>query len=279
MSARVLVVDDSATVRRIVCSILSEEGYSVAGSPDGADALERVQRERFDLVLVDFVMPRLNGFQFAQAVRSVASLRALPLVLMSARADAIAERFMAATGSTAWLAKPFSPGALLSTVREALAVDQPVGAEGPEGPAIAPDERTSVQPVPLVSRRPAGAARAQVEPAMAAARLLLPALQSLGLQVEAEALARSLASQLAGRGSAELISALEEFTGPRGGLEGRLEQVSLGEVFQLLALQRQTGVLRIDRGGPSARSVSLALRRGRLDGCVGGVLDEDFRLG
>ena len=90
MENRVLVVDDSATIRRIVILILGEAGYSVATAPDGAEALDRVQRERFDLVLVDFVMPRLNGFQFAQALRSIAALRDLPVVLMSARAEVIA---------------------------------------------------------------------------------------------------------------------------------------------------------------------------------------------
>jgi hypothetical protein len=76
----------------------------------------------------------------------------------------------------------------------------------------------------------------------------------------------------------ELASALEELGGPRPALEGRLEHVGLGEVFQLLALQGQSGVLRIDRGGASRR-VCVGLRKGRVDGCTGAAFEEDLRLG
>jgi CheY-like chemotaxis protein len=269
MSARVLVVDDSATVRRIVSAVLTEAGLSVSGAGDGAEALERVQRERFDLVLVDFVMPRLNGFQFAQAVRSVASLRALPLVLMSARAEAIAERFMAATGSTAWLAKPFAPAELLAVVRGALLA---------EGPEVADVLRSAVQPVPLVSRRASGPAKPAADPAEVVARALQPVLHAAGVSVGVESLRSALAAQLGGRVAPELASALEELGGPRPALEGRLEHVGLGEVFQLLALQGQSGVLRIDRGGASRR-VCVGLRKGRVDGCTGAAFEEDLRLG
>lgn len=273
MSARVLVVDDSATVRRIVSAVLTEAGFSVAGAGDGAEALERVQRERFDLVLVDFVMPRLNGFQFAQAVRSVASLRELPLVLMSARAEAIAERFMAATGSTAWLAKPFAPSALLGAVRGALR-----GPEATGGEAEAEVAHSTVQPVPLVSRRGSGPARPASDPAEVVARALLPVLHAAGVSAGVESLRAALASQLGGRAAPELAGALEELVGPRPALEGRLEQVGLGEVFQLLALQGQSGVLRIDRGG-AARRVCVGVRKGRLDGCTGAAFDDDLRIG
>jgi CheY-like chemotaxis protein len=274
MSARVLVVDDSATVRRVVSAVLTEAGFSAAGAGDGAEALERVQRERFDLVLVDFVMPRLNGFQFAQAVRSMASLRDLPLVLMSARAEAIAERFMAATGSTAWLAKPFAPSELLAVVRAALLAAEP-GAPEPASEV----SRSAVQPVPLVSRRASGLAKPPADPAEVVARALQPVLHAAGVSLGVESLRAALAAQLGGRVAPELASALEELGGPRPALEGRLEQVGLGEVFQLLALQGQSGVLRIDRGGGPARRVCVGVRKGRVDGCTGAAFDDDLRLG
>ncbi|MEZ4392808.1 MAG: response regulator [Polyangiales bacterium] len=279
---RVLVVDDSATIRRIVSTILKEVGYSVATSPDGADALDRVQREPFDLVLVDFVMPRLNGFQFAQAVRSISSLQALPIVLMSARAESIAERFVTSTGAAAWITKPFTPSTLVAVVESALArsgrlaepeedLDDDVAGSGP---------RSAVQPVPLVSRRVTGAQRAPAQPGEAAARALLPVLESIGLRAAPEALARALAAELTGKVTHELVAAVEDLAGPRAALEGRVEQVGLGEVLQLLALQKQTGVLRVERLGVArARSVALGIRRGRIDGCVGGGFDDGMRLG
>ncbi len=120
MARRVLVVDDSATLRKIVRTVLEEAGYEVESAVDGADGLERVQRAGFDLVLVDFVMPRLNGYQLTQAIRSIPALRALPVVLISARAEQIGGRFMAQTGAAFALVKPFTPTALLDTVARAL---------------------------------------------------------------------------------------------------------------------------------------------------------------
>jgi CheY-like chemotaxis protein len=120
MPGRVLVVDDSATVRKIVRAVLEEAGYEVSDAPDGQQALEIIQRHPFDLCLVDFVMPRLNGYQFAQAVRSIAHLRTLPIVLMSAKADQIGERFMRQTAAIDAITKPFPPDAILAVVAHAL---------------------------------------------------------------------------------------------------------------------------------------------------------------
>ncbi|MDB4932507.1 MAG: hypothetical protein JWM10_4991, partial [Myxococcaceae bacterium] len=120
MPARILVVEDSATVRLLVEAILRGAGYSVETAVDGVDGLERVHRASFDLALVDFVMPRLNGYQFAQALRGLPGGVDLPIVLMSARAEAIGDRFAQQTGAVATLAKPFSPSALLELVRASL---------------------------------------------------------------------------------------------------------------------------------------------------------------
>ena len=85
MPGRILVVDDSPTIRRLVRSVLEESGYDVSTAPDGQAALDLLQREDFDLALIDFVMPRINGYQLAQSIRAIDRLRELPLVLMSAR--------------------------------------------------------------------------------------------------------------------------------------------------------------------------------------------------
>lgn len=275
---RVLVVDDSATIRRIVSAILTEAGYSIVASPDGADALDRVQREGFDLVLVDFVMPRLNGFQFAQAVRSIQALRELPIVLMSARAELIADRFLATTGAAAWLTKPFTPTALLDAIESALSASARVSLRS-SAEADASSVRASVSPLPLVSRRGSGTYRGVAQPGEVLARALQPALLRLGVQVSHEALSGALQTELQGRVTDELHAAIDALSGARAALEGRLEQVSLGEVLQLLVLQKQTGVLRVESGGARSRSVALGLRRGRIDGCVASGFDERFRLG
>jgi len=136
MPRRLLAIDDSATLRAILRAVLTDAGYEVHTAADGAEGLERVQRFRYDAVLVDFVMPRLNGYQFVQALRSIATVSWLPVVLVSAKAEQIAERFMAQTGAVGALAKPFTPRQLLDVVALALG-EQP--APSPEADAGAGD--------------------------------------------------------------------------------------------------------------------------------------------
>src|ERR1700741_2574538 len=99
MSARILVVDDSPTIRKAVCSIL--EGSSCAAVPaqDGQEALELLGHEKVDLVLLDFVMPRMNGYQFCRELRALPEHKELPVILMSAKGDKIRGQFVAQTGA------------------------------------------------------------------------------------------------------------------------------------------------------------------------------------
>src|SRR5690606_28830070 len=84
--ARILLADDNADMRDYVARLLAEEGYRVEPVANGAAALEAVRRERPDLVLSDVMMPELDGFGLLQALRGDPSTRAIPVVLLSARA-------------------------------------------------------------------------------------------------------------------------------------------------------------------------------------------------
>jgi CheY-like chemotaxis protein len=171
MSGRVLVVDDSATIRRLVRSILEESGYEVSSAPDGQAALDLLQRESFDAVLLDFVMPRLNGYQLAQAIRALPNLRGLPLILMSAKADVIGPRFVQQTQAAQSITKPFEPNALLAVVGHAVSsrtrpTNQPVTLVNEElgrGASVAPPPpqvRQTARPSPRLSAAPSPVARA-----------------------------------------------------------------------------------------------------------------------
>ena len=118
---RVLVVDDSATVRRVVRRTLSQAGYEAVVAPDGRAGLEAARQTAPDLVLVDFVMPQMNGLKLVQALREVTGLARVPVVLMSAKADKIGQGFLAQTGAVHAIRKPFSPDALLTVLAQVLA--------------------------------------------------------------------------------------------------------------------------------------------------------------
>ena len=134
--ARILVVDDSATVRRVAQRALDSAGFEVVLASDGREGLEVASATVPDLVITDFVMPHMNGFQLVQALRGIANLARVPVVLMSAKADRIGEGFVAQTGALDAITKPFSPEALIAVATHALArVAASASAQAPS-PAI-----------------------------------------------------------------------------------------------------------------------------------------------
>lgn len=122
MKTRVLVVDDSPTVRRVVGTMLDRHGYEALLATDGQHALELLTDDghRVDLVLLDFVMPRMNGYQLCRALRAKDELAALPVVLMSAKSDRIRDQFVQQTGALDAIAKPFDAQALLALLDHTL---------------------------------------------------------------------------------------------------------------------------------------------------------------
>ena len=120
--ARVLVVDDSPTILKVVSAILARHGYEPSVARDGLAGIEMIKRgPKFDLVLLDFVMPRMNGYQFCRELRSNPMHRALPVVLMSAKGDKIRGQFVQQTGAVDAITKPFDARALVAVIEGALA--------------------------------------------------------------------------------------------------------------------------------------------------------------
>src|SRR5580693_4956303 len=179
-SARVLVVDDSPTILKVVSAILARHGYEPAVARDGLAGIELIKRgAKVDLVLLDFVMPRMNGYQFCRELRSNPAYRALPVVLMSAKGDKIRGQFVQQTGAVDAITKPFDARALVAVIEGALTKT----AEGrarpvPEG-AKMPDEDTIAE-----SLRPAQLARQSrlrtaVDVAQRVAQAITPAMMEL----------------------------------------------------------------------------------------------------
>lgn len=113
----VLVVDDSITVRRVTQRLLLREGYRVALAADGLQALERLQEERPTVVLSDIEMPRMDGFDLARNIRADATLRDLPIVMITSRIAQKHRDHAIELGVNHYLGKPYSDEELLSLVR------------------------------------------------------------------------------------------------------------------------------------------------------------------
>jgi CheY-like chemotaxis protein len=120
--ARILVVDDSPTIRKVVTGILGRHGYETIAAADGQLALDALQHGEapIDLVLLDFVMPKMNGFQFCRAVRTSDRFAQMPVVLMSAKSDKIRDQFVEQTGALDAISKPFDAQALVVAIENAL---------------------------------------------------------------------------------------------------------------------------------------------------------------
>lgn len=109
----VLVVDDDPDILEAVCDILEGEGYRVARARNGREALGQVDEERPLLILLDLMMPVMDGSAFAQALRGRERDRSIPIVVISADGD---PQKAAALGARGFLAKPFDIDALLAEV-------------------------------------------------------------------------------------------------------------------------------------------------------------------
>jgi CheY-like chemotaxis protein len=280
--ARVLVVDDSATILKVVSSILARHGYEPAIARDGVAGIEMIKKGgKFDLVLLDFVMPRMNGYQFCRELRSNPAHRSMPVVLMSAKADKIRGQFVQQTGAVDAITKPFDARALVAVIEGALAKT----AEGrarpvPEG-AKMPDEDTIAE-----SLRPAQIARQQrlkttVDVAQRLAHAVTPAIFGLSpADRESEAaimaaVARAITTDVVD----SLAVALKDVEAPEGTKEmmgGDIAAIPLAEILQLLQLQRQSGVLRVNN---ARAGVTISIRQGLVDFVQSRGVPEEYRIG
>lgn len=116
----ILVVDDVSTNIRLVTSILAEQPYELSFATSGEDALQQIQAEAFDLVLLDLMMPGLSGLEVARQLKQDARYASIPVVFITARSDedAILEAFEA--GAADYVTKPFLASELLARVQTQL---------------------------------------------------------------------------------------------------------------------------------------------------------------
>jgi DNA-binding response OmpR family regulator len=117
MTARVLVVDDDDVIRQLITVNLELEGFEVHTATDGEDCLAKVKQVNPDVVTLDVMMPRLDGWDTAARLREDPETAHLKLVLLSARAQEADKARGEGIGVDAYLTKPFDPDELVETVR------------------------------------------------------------------------------------------------------------------------------------------------------------------
>ena len=114
----VLVVDDSATIRRSAETMLANEGFNVITAENGFEALSKVSRHRPDVIFVDIMMPRLDGYQTTAIIKNNEEFRDTPVVMLTSKDGLFDKARGRVVGSDLYLTKPFTREELLSAVRQ-----------------------------------------------------------------------------------------------------------------------------------------------------------------
>ena len=117
---RVLVVEDEANIRDLVCLHLRHEGYECEGLGDGAAALKRSESERYDLMVLDLMIPGLDGLSLCRAVRNGRLNHDVPILMLTARRDEADKVVGLESGADDYLTKPFGVRELVARARALL---------------------------------------------------------------------------------------------------------------------------------------------------------------
>jgi DNA-binding response OmpR family regulator len=120
MSKRILVVDDDENILNLERTILEQRGFEVTGAIGGAEALELLGKKTFDLVLLDVMMPEVDGFTVCRKIKEDPRLKDLPVIFLTAKGggEALAEGFE--SGAVMYINKPFTANKLLTIVNTML---------------------------------------------------------------------------------------------------------------------------------------------------------------
>ncbi len=120
MPKKILIADDEPDVLEVIQFRLSKRGYTVILAANGQEALESINRERPDLVILDFRMPLLDGFQVCQRLKEDENLKNIPVIILSASSDVLSEEKLLAAHADGALKKPFEPEELFRIVDKFL---------------------------------------------------------------------------------------------------------------------------------------------------------------
>ena len=120
MAKRILVVDDDENILNLEKTILEQKGFDVTGPPGGAEALKLLAEKAFDLVLLDVMMPEVDGFTVCRKIKEDPRLKDLPVIFLTAKGggEALAEGFE--SGAVMYINKPFTANKLLTIVNTML---------------------------------------------------------------------------------------------------------------------------------------------------------------
>lgn len=299
---RVLVIDDSPTILKVVQLVLSKAGFIVEVAETGEEGLELARQSPPQLILLDFVMPRMNGYQVCRALAAEEKLSGIPVVLMSAKGDQVGERFVKVMGIVDYITKPFSPEAITAVVQHTVSKygDQDTtGEDATRQLALTATAEADTEAGVRAVRENKQAKEQALEdlrnsiieaiaPPLAGLMSLLRAaggdnestdVDDYATGIDADAVAAAarkvLDDELVHRLFIEAQPMFEEADmGPS--LRGDLRVVPIAEVLQLLDAQQQSGILQVTR---AEAKIEVYFREGRVDMALATNISNEYLLG
>ena len=118
---KILIADDRPEVVELVRVILEGEDYEIVDASNGKEALKKARLEKPDLVLLDVVMPKMDGFEVCRKLRKDPQTQEIPIIMLTAKGKEVDKEKARQLGVRDYITKPFSPSALLTRVEEILA--------------------------------------------------------------------------------------------------------------------------------------------------------------
>ncbi|MCK5796552.1 MAG: response regulator, partial [Deltaproteobacteria bacterium] len=268
----------------VVQLVLTKAGYTVVTAADGDDGIEVAREKRPDVILLDFVMPKMNGYQVCRALHQEPELADIPVVLMSAKGDQVGDRFVKVMGIVDFVTKPFSPDAITKVVKGALEKRRQSTVEEESVTAMLPDL------APDAVHNAADAERSAQQAALDAFRDALAAkigetltneVKARGVDLDADEAGKWVVASLHDdalrailgdlRGQAPELAGASDAT-----LTGTIAGVPLAEVLTLIAQQEQTGLLTVTRG---EAQVDLHFRRGDVAMATAAGVSDEYLIG
>lgn len=142
-SHKILVIDDSKVIRMRVQEMLPPGNFEVLEAKDGEEGLKLIRQARPNLIMLDFLLPKVSGWEVFQHIQSNAELRSIPLVLMSGRKEEVTEKITEPFKHFAFIEKPFEKKSLIEAIKLAMKI-------APKAPAAA-----AAAPAPAAAAAPA----------------------------------------------------------------------------------------------------------------------------
>lgn len=120
MLKKILIVDDEVNIVKVLSSRLKFAGYDVEAAYDGQEALDKVEAEKPDLIILDLMLPKIEGYRVCRLLKFDKKYQKIPIIIFTARVEPYEKTLAESVGADAFINKPFDPDALMEKVGELL---------------------------------------------------------------------------------------------------------------------------------------------------------------